>query len=94
MLYTRNPYLQITVIILCLFILSCNSSSTPADKQIVEDPEHMDKKAAENIKAVLEFAINNTGKVDDSIRLNLSDIVNNFYSSTGYGPVWSSKEKS
>lgn len=93
MLYTRNPYLQITVIILCLFILSCNSSSAPADRQIVEDPEHMDKKAAENIKAVLEFAINNTGKVDDSIRLNLSDIVNNFYSSTGYGPVWSSKEK-
>lgn len=93
MQYTRNPYLQITLIILCLFILACNSSDAPADKQIVEDPEHMDKKAAENIKAVLEFAINNKGKVDDSIRLNLSDIVNNFYSSTSYEPVWSSKEK-
>ena len=93
MQYTRNSYLQITIIILCLFIISCNGSDAPKDKQIVKDPEHMDKKAAENITAVLEFAMKNNGKVDDSIRLNLWDIVNSFYSSTDYQPVWSSKEK-
>ena len=93
MQYTRNSYLQITIIILCLFIISCNGSGAPKDKQIVKDPEHMDKKTAENITAVLEFAMKNNGKVDDSIRLNLWDIVNSFYSSTDYQPVWSSKEK-
>ncbi len=93
MQYTKNPYLQITVIILCLFIISCNGSDASKDRQIVKDPEHMDKKAAENIRTALEFAIKNKGKIDDSIRLNLSDIVSNFYGSTDYQPVWSSKEK-
>ena len=92
MQYTKNPYLQITIIILCLFIISCNNANAPADKQIVADPEKMDKKASENIKEVLEFAKKNNGKVDDSIHLHLADVVSNFYNSSGYQPVWSSKE--
>jgi L,D-transpeptidase YcbB len=93
MQHFKNPYLQITVIILCLFIISCNNASTPKDKQIVADPEQMDTKASENIKEVLEFALKNNGKVDDSISLNLAAIVDNFYASVKYEPVWSTKEK-
>ncbi len=93
MQHFKNPYLQITVIILCLFIISCNTASTPKDKQIVADPEQMDIKASENIKEVLEFALKNNGKVDDSISLNLAAVVDNFYALVKYEPVWSSKEK-
>jgi L,D-transpeptidase YcbB len=64
----------------------------PKDKEIVADPKQMDKKASENIKAVLEFALGNNGKVDDSIRLNLATITNDFYAAEEYQPVWSSKE--
>jgi murein L,D-transpeptidase YcbB/YkuD len=91
--YNRNPYLQVTLIILCLFIISCHSTDAPKDKLQVNDPEEMDKRAGENIQAALEFAVKNNGKIDDSIRLNLAAIVNGFYSSTDYQPVWSSKEK-
>ncbi|MGG9964435.1 L,D-transpeptidase family protein [Ferruginibacter sp. SUN106] len=90
--YTRNPYLQVTIIIVCLFIISCNSSDAPKDKEIVADPKQMDKKASENIRAVLEFALGNDGKVDDSIRLHLATITSDFYAAEEYQPVWSSKE--
>ncbi|GAB2821875.1 L,D-transpeptidase family protein [Ferruginibacter profundus] len=52
----------------------------------------MDKEASENIKAVLEFALGNNGKVDDSIRLHLATITGDFYAAEDYQPVWSSKE--
>ncbi len=91
--HTRNPYLQITLLLLCLFIIACNSSEGPKEKQIVADPKQMDTKASENIQTVLEFALKNTGKVDDNIRLHLAAIVDGFYATEDYQPVWSSKEK-
>jgi murein L,D-transpeptidase YcbB/YkuD len=91
--YTKNPYLQITVLILCLFIISCNNSNEKKDKVIVADPEQMDITASENIRATLAFALTNNGKIDDSIRLNLVSVVNDFYVAGDHRPVWSSKEK-
>jgi len=91
--YTRNPYLQITIVIVCLFIISCNSADAPKKKQIVADPQQMDIKASENIREVLEFALKNDGRIDDSLRLNIAAIVSKFYGSDNYQPVWSSKEK-
>ena len=91
--YTRNPYLQVTILILCLFIIACHHAEKPKDKEIVADPQEMNSTTSENIKAVLEFALNNKGKVDDSIHLNLADIVEAFYGSEEYEPVWSNKEK-
>ena len=90
--YTRNPYLQITIIVLCLFIISCNSADKPKDKEIVDDPKQMDKTASENIKEAIGFALNNNSKVDDSIHLNLAAIVDSFYAAEDYQPVWSTKE--
>ena len=74
-------------------LFSCNHGKTPSDKQIVSDPEQMDKQAAENIKTALRFAQDNSGKVDDSIRLGFTGVVNDFYNGTGYTPAWSRKEK-
>lgn len=53
----------------------------------------MDQTASENIKDVLAFALENNGKVDDSIRLHLATIVESFYAADEYQPLWSSNEK-
>jgi L,D-transpeptidase YcbB len=90
--YRPNHYLQISIIILCMFILSCNNNDAPKDKQIVDDPEQMDKTASQGISDALKFALNNNGKIDDSLRLHLTAFVNNFYDAKEYQPVWSSKE--
>jgi murein L,D-transpeptidase YcbB/YkuD len=93
MFYTKKTCLQIAFFALCLFIISCNSTDEPTDKKRVEDPELMDIKASENLKEILEFSLNNNGKIDDSIQMNLTAIVNSFYISVNYFPLWSSKEK-
>ncbi len=89
----KNPYLHFTILILWLFVISCNNSSSSNDKQLVSDPDEMDKRAGENIKLALEAAIRTDGKIDDTIQLKLSNIVNNFYSSNNYAPLWCKKEK-
>ena len=91
--YAKNPYLQITIIILCLFIISCNSADHGAEKRMVDDPKKMDATASESIKQALEHALKNNGKSDDTTILYLAAIVNDFYTTHDYQPVWSSKEK-
>ncbi len=89
----KFPYQHLMVLIVWIFIFSCNSADTPKDKQIVSDPALMDKENAENIRVTLQLAIKNGGKVEDSIRLVMTDIVDKFYSSSAYHPAWSKKEK-
>lgn len=91
--YNKYPCLQVTVIILYLFISSCNGTDAPRTELQVKDPEEMNRKVAENIKEALDFAAQNKGKVDDSIRLVMADIVNSFYGSNEFRPVWTNKEK-
>jgi murein L,D-transpeptidase YcbB/YkuD len=88
----KQPCLHFTLLVLLFFILACHSSSTK-DKQIVADPGEMNDKAAENIKSSLAFALKNNGKIDDSIKLALTQIVNDFYDDDNFQPIWSSKEK-
>ncbi|MEO6233259.1 MAG: L,D-transpeptidase family protein [Ferruginibacter sp.] len=57
------------------------------------DPDEMDKHTAENIEKALEFAVLNKGKINDSVRLQFSMLVKNFYNSNKFMPVWSHKEK-
>lgn len=89
----KQPTLQFTFLVLLTLILACNNSAVTKDKQIVADPEKMDQQAAENIRTALSFALQNNGKVDDTLKLFLPDIVAAYYNSTEYMPVWSSKEK-
>ena len=94
MYYTKHPYLITTVFILCLVIIACNNTKAPpADELIVTNPQQMDKTTSENIKDALEYALKNNGKVDDSIRLNLAGITDEFYRANNYQPAWSSKEE-
>ena len=60
---------------------------------MVSSPEKMDQQTSTGIKETLEFALQNKGKIDDSISLKLPAIVNSFYSNTNFDNVWSRKEK-
>ncbi len=89
----RNPYLQLTLVILLLFVVACNNAEHRKETEVVKDPDEMDKKAAANIKDMLEAAVKSNGRADDTIKLSLVNIVNSFYSNNSYHPVWSSREK-
>lgn len=89
----KQPSLQFTLLILLVFIIACHHSSSPKQKEIVTDPDEMNSQAADNIKSALSFALQNNGKVDDSIKLQLAGIVGAYYDQSDYQPIWSSKEK-
>jgi murein L,D-transpeptidase YcbB/YkuD len=79
---------------MCCFIQCRNKTKHAAiKKEIVKKPEDMDDQVADNIKAVLSFAKDNNGKINDSIKLSLTGVVNSFYERNDFNNIWSRKEK-
>lgn len=81
-----------TVFIFFNFIYSCKSQHAATEKQVVEKPVEMDAKVDENIKDVLQYALDNSGHITDSIKLHNAYIVNSFYQTNDYKNIWSSTE--
>ena len=89
----RRAYLIFTLLIFLFFLFSCKSKHAATEIQIVATPEEMDTKVTENSKEVLQYALDNNGKINDSIKLSLSGIVDSFYRSNNYINIWSKNEK-
>jgi len=88
---TKLVYVFLTLIVLCCLVC-CKSKHTATEKVIVKLPEEMDDQIADNIKAVLQFAKDNNGKINDSIKLYLPSLVGSFYEKHDYHNIWSRKE--
>lgn len=87
--------LHYTLIFLCVFLIAChNDKGAPQPViKIVTNPENMDEQSAESIEQVLQYAVNNAGKIDDSTKIILSLLVRRFYNENNFKAVWSKKEK-
>ena len=62
-------------------------------KEIVKNPEEMDDQITDNIKTGLQYAKDNNGKINDSIKLYLPGVLTSFYDKNDYHNIWSRKEK-
>ncbi len=82
-----------TLMVLCLFILSCNSNDSISEEKIVTNPEQMDEATGNSIEELVSYALTHAGKIDDSTRLKLTAVVSHFYKSNDFKNVWSKKEK-
>lgn len=86
--------LSFTLLVLCIFILSCNEHDTKAqEKKIISNPEQIDEATGNSIEQLVAYAMEHNGKIDDSTKLQLAAIVKGFYVSNGFKNVWSKKEK-
>ena len=74
-------------------LVHCKSRHAAPEKEIVKKPEEMDDKITDNIKTVLQFAKDNSGKMSDSLKLSLREIVSAYYLQNDYHNIWSKKEK-
>ena len=52
----------------------------------------MDDKISDHLKSTLDYAIDNGGKIDDSIALVLPQIVHSLYEGNDFHNIWSKKE--
>lgn len=73
-------------------LFSCKHRTPPVKKEIVKIPEEMDDKISDHLKSTLDYAIDNAGKIDDSIALALPQIVHSFYEGNDFHNLWSKKE--
>ncbi|MEO8860467.1 MAG: L,D-transpeptidase family protein [Ginsengibacter sp.] len=80
-------------LILMVCVVSCKTKHAAVKKEIVKQPEDMDEQITDNIKAVIQFAKDNDGKINDSIKLSLTGLVASFYDKNDYHNIWSKKEK-
>lgn len=83
------------VLFFVCFLFACNNSrsSSQTDTDIVTEPEQMNVKVTENIQELLQKAIADKGIIDDSTKLSLAALVNDFYRNNEYKNIWSSKEE-
>jgi len=90
--YSLNQYRYYAVCIMFL-ALSCTNHSEKEDKNIVTSPDAMNEKVIDQVEAVLNKGITNSGKIDDSTQITLYQIVEEFYQKNEYKPIWSSAAK-
>lgn len=75
------------------FLLSCNNPAPqPEAKEIVAKPEDIDKKTGEIISQALQYASDNSGKIDDSITLHQPIVVKFLYNQRDDKGIWAHKE--
>lgn len=75
-------------------VISCKHKSHAAiNKQIVQSPADMNSHVAENIKDVLQYAQENGGKINDSVRLTLYKLAEEYYVSDEYKNIWNKDGK-
>lgn len=92
---SRKVFLYPFVFSLFLFCIftGCNDAKQPPKIDIAKTPEELDIKATDIIRASLEFADANEGKIDDSIRLAYTNQVQLIYEKNQFATMWSSKEQ-
>ena len=84
MLRKANLVYVLLMLMLVCFMVRCKGKHAAVQKEIVKKPAEMDDQVTDNIKAVLQFAEDNNGRINDSIKLNLPGIVNAFYDKNDY----------
>src|SRR4030095_4996376 len=89
--FSFHPILLLIVSV--LMITSCNhEESEPPEQVIVKDPEKMDVRVAAQLKRVTEFALQNKGQINDTIKLVKDSLVEAAYRNHDYQPIWTTNE--
>lgn len=71
---------------------SCGNHNAVKEEDIVEEPEKMDTRKSENINDIVSFAKEHEGKVDDSIKVYNTSLLESYYKNNDYKAIWSEQE--
>src|SRR5688572_25153437 len=87
------PHLFIAVII-SFVAFSCRSGEDkPPKKDIVRKQELFPDRVKKNLTTLINYAENNSGKVNDTTYVGNMDLVKSVYNQNGYTALWSSDGK-
>lgn len=74
-------------------VIACKEPEKPKEKDIVEKPEELNIRIKKNLEQTLPYAVDNKGRVNDSIRLDEVNMVSAIYNKNSNTPLWSADEK-
>jgi L,D-transpeptidase YcbB len=83
------PFIFLAVAI----FFGCHGKQDAVVKDVVKTPAQMDAHVGSDIRSLLGYAVDNSGKLNDSTMLDYLKLVNNVYDSNSYTPIWSNKER-
>src|SRR5258707_7117274 len=89
----RRLFYSLNLVFLCAIFFSCNSSHDYKAVDIPRAAGITETKSDDNLRSMLRFAADNGDKLNDSTVLVYRKLVDSFYGSDGYNPIWSDKER-
>ena len=81
-----------SLFILCIFF-ACNNAQQPPASDIAKTPQELDIKATDIIESALGYAAGHEGRIDDSIQLVNTNLLQLIYEKNDYITLWSSQEQ-
>src|SRR5690349_21977893 len=92
-------FLFIPFLFLILSFMGCEEKpkvviKPPPATDIVQKKEVWEDRTANNLKQSLEYAVENNGKLNDSISVGHIRLLNGYYKNNNYNLVWSSRGSS
>jgi L,D-transpeptidase YcbB len=81
-----------SIILTLFFLISCRDTE-PAKEDIVKKPELLEDRIKENLQIVVQYAADNSGKINDSTSLHQPSLLKNIYNNNNYSSIWSTKGK-
>ncbi|MBS1575190.1 MAG: L,D-transpeptidase family protein [Bacteroidetes bacterium] len=90
--FHRAGFISAFVLLISVLPSCKNPTPKPEAKEIVAKPEDIDQKTGEIIAQALQYAYDNSGKIDDSITLRQYAIAKYIYSHEGEKGLWSQQE--
>ena len=74
-------------------VLACNNAKQPPATDIAKTPQELDIKATDIIESALGYAAGHEGRIDDSIQLVNTRLLQLIYENNEYITLWSSQEQ-
>jgi L,D-transpeptidase YcbB len=88
--YHRNAPLLFAILFIWLTVMACNNDGQTATA--ANGTQQMAEVDGGDLEAVLTYALQHNGKIDDSTRLQMAEVVNAFYQQKEYDKIWCRKQ--
>jgi murein L,D-transpeptidase YcbB/YkuD len=85
---SRKTTFRLLLFALSVCVFSCKNKR-PEEKDIVRHPEQLEDRVNKNLREILEYALNNKGRINDTTVLSATHAVRSVYEKNGYTAIWS-----
>ena len=89
----KRSVLSFLPVVSLIILMACHGGKGKEDKDDVKKPAQMDQRVGGDLKSVLRHAADNHDKLNDSTTLMYRGLEDSLYSSHGYVPIWSDRER-